>query len=181
MGGDLKDQLLRSGLVDEKQARRSEKEQRAKRRKRKGGKGGPDPDADARREEVEAQRRAKAEQDRERNRAQQAEKARRSAQAQIDDLLRSHALSTREGSVRYHFTRDARVRHLEVTPEQQRRLGQGELAIAEHRGRYHVVPAAILERLLERDPELFSVRADPAAEDDDPLYAEFPVPDDLDW
>ncbi|SEO97196.1 DUF2058 domain-containing protein [Aquisalimonas asiatica] len=187
MSNSLRDQLMKSGLVDEKQARQADKEKRAQRKKAK-GKGGrkgqpADPDAAARQAQVQQARAEKAERDRTLNQQREQQKKEKSAAAQIEDLLREHAISTRDGSIPFHFTRDGKVRKLEVTAEQQKRLSRGELAIVERKGRFHVVPSDVVPRLHERDATLFVAMvtaADLSSEDDD-LYREFPIPDDLDW
>lgn len=184
MSNSLRDQLMKTGLVDEKQARQADKEKRAQRKKTKGGrKGPPDPDAEARQAQVQQSRAEKAERDRALNQQREQQKKQRSAAAQIEDLLREHALSTRDGSVPFHFTRDGKVRKLEVTAEQQKRLSRGELAIVERKGRFHVVPSDVIPRLLERDAAMFvaMVTAEDLSSEDDDLYREFPIPDDLDW
>lgn len=185
MSNSLRDQLMKTGLADEKQARQADKEKRAQRKKSKGGRKGqqPDPDAAARQAQVQQARAEKAERDRTLNQQREQQKKKKSAAAQIEDLLREHALSTRDGSIPFHFTREGKVRKLEVTGEQQKRLSRGELAIVERKGRFHVVPAEVVPRLQERDAAMFvaMVTAEDLSSEDDDLYREFPIPDDLDW
>ncbi|MDN3517136.1 DUF2058 domain-containing protein [Aquisalimonas lutea] len=183
MSNSLRDQLLQTGLVDEKKARNADKEKRSQRKKRKGGrKGEPDPEAAQRQQEVVQARREKAERDRELNRRNEQSKQKKSAAAQVEDLLREHAVSTREGTIPFHFTKDGKVRKIEVTRDQQGKLSTGALAIVERKGRFHVVPAEVVPRLQEREPSLFVALVTDAGDDeDDDLYKEFPIPDDLDW
>ena len=181
MGNSLRDQLLQQGLADEKKARQADKDKRERRKKgkTKGGKAPADPEAQQRQEELARARREKAEQDRALNRQREERNKQRSVTAQIEDLLREHAVATRDGSIPYHFTKDGKIRRLEVTRDQQAKLSNGALAIVQHRGRFHVVPAETVERLLERDPGLFVSRVTDAGDDD--AEEEFPVPDDLEW
>ncbi|WP_290653190.1 DUF2058 domain-containing protein [Aquisalimonas sp.] len=183
MSNSLREQLLKTGLVDEKKNRQAEKEKRAQRKKAKGArKGQPDPEAAARQEQVQRAREEKAERDRALNQEREQKKKQKSAAAQIEDLLREHALSTREGTVPFHFTRDGKVRNLEVTPAQQKRLSAGELGIVERKGRFHLVPAAVVPRLQARDATMFvALVTGTDSNEEDELYREFPIPDDLDW
>lgn len=183
MSNSLRDQLLQSGLVDEKRTRKAEKEKRSQRKKTKGGrKGAADPEAEARRQEAARARQEKAERDRALNREREAAQQKKSAAAQVEELLREHAVSTREGTIPFHFTRAGKVRKLEVTRAQQGQLSAGALGIVEHKGRFHVVPAAVIPRLQEREPSLFvALVTDADSDEDDELYRAFPIPDDLDW
>lgn len=182
MSNSLRDQLLQTGLVDEKKARNADKEKRSQRKKRKGGKGEPDPEAAQRQQEVVRARQEKAERDRELNRKNEQDKQKKSAAAQVEDLLREHAVSTRDGTIPFHFTKDGKVRKIEVTRDQQGKLSNGALGIVERKGRFHVVPAEVIPRLQEREPSLFvALVTDDGGDEDDELYKEFPIPDDLDW
>ncbi|MCC5809183.1 MAG: DUF2058 domain-containing protein [Ectothiorhodospiraceae bacterium] len=185
MSDALREQLLKAGLADEKKAREAQKALKQKQREqRKGGKKAkaaaqPSPEH----QRLAEERRLKAERDRALNQQKEAQKKQKSAKAQIEDLLKRHGQSTRDGEIPFHFTEDNKVRKLEVTPAQQQALSAGRLAIVRHAGRYHVVPADVLPKLLERDGGMFSYRAEPAAgagDEDDP-YKDFPIPDDLHW
>ena len=181
MSNSLRDQLLQQGLADPKKARQADKDKREQRKKgkAKGGKAPTDPEAQQRQEDIARARRDKAERDRALNRQREERNKQRSVTAQIEDLLREHAVSIRDGSIPYHFTKDGKIRRLEVTRDQQAKLSTGALAIVEHRGRFHVVPAETVARLLERDADLFVSQVTDTG-DDDP-EEEFPVPDDLEW
>ncbi len=185
MSDALREQLLKAGLADEKKAREAEKalkqQKRDQRKVGKKAKAKPQPSAEQQR--LTEERRRKAERDRALNQQKETQKKQKSARAQIEDLLKRHGQSTREGDIPFHFTEDNKVRKVEVTPTQQQALSAGRLAIVRNAGRYHVVPADVLPRLLERDANLFHYRAEPgstAAQDDDP-YKDFPIPDDLHW
>lgn len=184
MSNSLRDQLLKTGLADEKKAKQADKEKRAQRKqhKAKGRKGQADPQAAERQQEVVRARQEKAERDRALNQQREADKQKKSAAAQVEDLLRDHAVSTRDGTIPFHFTKDGKVRKIEVTKDQQKKLSAGALGIVERKGRFHVVPADVVPRLQEREPALFVALVTAAdSDEDDELYREFPIPDDLDW
>lgn len=185
MSDALREQLLRAGLADEKKLKQTKKElQQQRQKQRKGGKKAkvaatPAPE----KQQLAEERRRKAERDRELNQQKEAQKKQKSVKAQIEDLLKRHAQSTRDGEIPFHFTQDNKVRKLEVTAKQQQGLSQGRLAIVRHDSRYHLVPADVIGKLLERDPSLFVYRVEVSGDgtDDDDPYKDFPIPDDLQW
>ena len=57
----------------------------------------------------------------------------------------------------------------------------GSLVIATQKDRHDLVPAAIGEKILQRDPRCVVLPRKPADGELDEAYAAFQVPDDLDW
>jgi len=181
MNDALRQQLLKAGVVDKKQVDQAGREQHAQRKQhRKQGKKAvaevPESRRLAEQARVERQQREAA-----LNAAREAERRQRDALAQIEDMLKQHALSMREGHCRFNFTHGTLIRRVEVTEEQRIGLTKGVLAIVEHRQRFHLVPASLIERLHERMPDLFVFVASDVARDEDDAYANYPVPDDLHW
>ena len=179
MGNSLQDQLLKAGLVDEKQARKA---RAAKAPKKRGKKGHQAPvvseSALAARQEMAA----KAERDRALNRQSRADAERKALTAQIRQLVEQNRLPRENGEIGYHFVDGGKVRKLYVTAEIRDKLGKGQLAIVRLGDRYDVVPADVAEKIRARD--VSSVMAHRASEpefaEDDP-YKDFQVPDDLMW
>jgi|GEM_PF-5031742 len=68
-------------------------------------------------------------------------------------------------------------------PHSVRQLAAGELAIARTRGRYRLVPAAVVATLRRDAPFLLAWAADQAGphEQAEAAYPDHPVPDDLIW
>lgn len=183
MNDALREQLLKAGLVDEKTARQTAREQLGERKaKRKQGKKAPVATSESKRlaEQAKAERR-------ERERALNAERAQartdKAAAAEIEDMLKQHARSMRDGDQVFHFTRDQVVRRVVVTPAQRADLIAGRLAVVEHRQRFHLVPAEIVPKLRQRQADLFVHLTSelPSESDQDDAYADHPIPDDLHW
>lgn len=183
MSDALREQLLKAGLADEKSANKAAKEARhAKQRRKKQPAGEVAATTRAAREEADRARRERQERDRSLNREREAGKARRAATSQVDDLLKSHALSMRDGSIAFNFTQGSVIRRVHVTADQQHKLGLGQLAIVRHRERYHLVPVSVADTIRQRSPETFISQVEaPAQPDDDDPYRDFPIPDDLQW
>ena len=178
MAGSLRDQLLKSGLADEKQARKAGQD---KRRARKAGKGrGAPAGADA----LEASRRAKAEQDRALERERQAARQRKESEAQIRQLLERHRVKREEGDTPFSFQVDGKVRTWRVSDSERSRLVGGQLAIAGLGDDLQLIPPEIAARIAQRDTtavKLNNASSSGNEPDDDDPYSEYVVPDDLTW
>lgn len=181
MANALQEQLLKSGLVDEKKLKQARQSGPRKNKKKKGkgnAEAAPAPSAadEARRREAERSRRL--------NEERKAAAERKAREAQIRQLIETHRLDRAGADVAYHFQHGRVIRHVYVTPKQRDRLGSGQLAIVALDGAYEVIPRDTAERIAERDPERFLVRNDPeprAPSDEDDPYAGYEVPDDLMW
>jgi uncharacterized protein len=183
MSLSLREQLLKAGLVSEKQAKQAERQtsQQAHQRK-KGSAPDPTPKQKAAAQQAAA---AKIARDLELNRKQQAKAERRARAAQVRQLVEQLRVPRPESDDYYNFVDGGRVRRLQITPELRARLVAGTLAIVRYDGRYDLVPTDAVDRIRERAPD--AIVASPASEpaaaapaEDDP-YKDFVVPDDLTW
>jgi len=182
MSLSLRDQLLKAGLVTEKQVEDAERQQKRQQysqpRKKTGTPPPPSP------QQLAAQRAAaeKATRDAELNRRKQEKAERKAKFAQIKQLVEQHQVPRVETDDWYNFVDGTRIRRVSVTPELRARLIGGELAIVRNEGRYAFVPAAIGEDIRSRVERalIHHNRPDAAPAADDP-YKDFVVPDDLTW
>lgn len=179
MRNPLQDQLLKAGLVKKAKVDQVAREQSKQRQ----GKAPASPSP----EQIEAQR--KQAERAERDRALAAERnaqARASEQrAQARQLVEVHKVE-RTGEIAYRFADGPRIASVLVDLRLRGLLAGGALAIVRHGEGYELVPRAIADKILERDPELVVLdhgrpQAAPPAGDDDGYYDRFPVPDDLIW
>ena len=182
MAGSLKDQLLKAGLASKKQAKEAEL---AKRREQKQSRSGSDPADRERAAAIEAARREKIAKDRELNEQRQAEKSRRALRAEIRQLADQHRIApSPNADVRYHFVRDGRVQSIWIDADLQKQLGAGTLRLVAVEQAFVLVPTDIAERIAQRDPAAVVQSEDPPNArnaEDDALYEQFPIPDDLHW
>jgi uncharacterized protein YaiL (DUF2058 family) len=185
MSLSLREQLLKAGLVTEKQAKQAERATSGQQhRQAKGGKRTPAPPPEPTKAAQQAQA-AKLLRDQELNRKQQEKAERRARAAELRQLVEQLRVPRPESDDYYNFVDDGRIRRLPVTPDLRARIVAGTLCIVRSEGHYDLVPADAIERIRERDPG--AVVASPAAGDaaaapdeDDP-YKDFVVPDDLSW
>jgi uncharacterized protein len=181
MSLSLREQLLKAGLVTEKQAQKAERQTSRQQHQRKKG-SAPDP-APAQEAATRQAQAAKFARDLELNRGQQEKAAAKARRAALQQLIERHRLPRVESDDDYHFVDEGRVRGIAVTPELRARILRGDVLIARCAGRYDLVPAEAAGRIRERDAAALIERAPeapPAPGADDP-YREFVVPDDLTW
>lgn len=155
----LRDQMLKAGLVSEKDARQSAHH---KRQQAKAAKAHPPPPP----AEEDAAARALREQqahDRDLNARAKAEaearerelRERQHHEAALDKALREGVLHGWQGNRDYHFSDGGVVQRLRVTDEAARRLEAGKAAIVRlpgTAGGYAVVVAGAAEQLRQADP-----------------------------
>lgn len=180
----LRDQMLKAGLADPKQAKKIEKE------KREAAKQAPKKqpaENEAARVAREAQQ-ERAERDRELNRKKIEAAERKALREQIRQLVISNRIEKNGGergkdTVAYRFTDGKKIEKIYVTDLLQHQLARGQLGVVKHGNGYEVVPAEVAAKVRERDPSVFVAVATPGPKgvDDDDPYAQFQVPDDLMW
>jgi hypothetical protein len=180
MSNSLQDQLKQAGLADEKQARKARQD---KKKSKKGNKPSrrqppaPDPHAEAARRE----RAEKAERDREANTKRESERRAKETAARIRQIVETHRIERGKGEQAYRFTRGTTIKEAWLSPENHRRLADGEIALVTLGESYELVPKATGERIGEIDEEALLVLNTRNTDSDDDAYADFPIPDDLMW
>jgi uncharacterized protein len=182
MAGSLKDQLLQAGIASKQRAKAIELEQR---KKRKQGKAESSAEERERAAAIEAARREKVEKDRLLNEQRRQQQAQRAVQAEIRQLAEQHRIRPpRNADIRYNFVWDGRVQSLWIDAGLQKQLAAGALSLVAVEQAFVLVPAAIAERIVARDPAAV-VQDDDARRQqlaaDEAAYADFPIPDDLHW
>lgn len=177
MALSLQEQLLKQGLVDEKKVKQAKQDKRRKDRQNK--QKPPEPNEVA--ERARAARAEQAERDRQANRERQEEANRKAIAAQIRQLVETHRLTRDRGTVDYQFVDSKKIKKILVSEVQQDQLARGRIAIARFGDSYELVPAAIAEKIRQRDEATVVVLNVAAVEDEDDPYADYPIPDDLMW
>ena len=175
----LQEQLLKAGIVDEKKAKQVNKD------KRKQAKQTPKGQAqvDETRQQALAAKAEKAARDREINRQQQAAAEQKALAAQIKQLIDINRVDRQDGDQAYQFTDGKKIKKIYVTELMHSQLSKGLLAIAKLNEQYELVPAAVADKIKQRDPLTIVSQNQPSADtvDEDDPYADFQIPDDLTW
>ncbi len=178
MKNSMADQLLRAGLANKKQAQKVSAEQRKKKKQARKNRAPQAAGGDA----FAKQRAEQAARDRELNRQQQAQKEQRAIAAQIRQLIEMNRLERDDGEIAYNFADGKTVRKLYVTEDMHKKLGRGSLCIVRLGNAYEVVPRVVADKISQRDASVVvsSNTLETSTEEDD-IYADYAVPDDLMW
>jgi hypothetical protein len=176
MSMSLRDQLLKAGLVNERQAKETERQLQQQQRERQ--QLPKEKRAMASDAELASQRAqlAKTTRDQELSRQQKEQADKRARHAQIEQLIQQNCLPRPRTDGRYNFVDGNKIRSIPADHVVRGRLSRGEIAIVRSNGSYELVPAEIAARIRERDEHAViacGVAHDAARPDD--------VPDDLMW
>lgn len=177
MSSSLRDQLLKAGLVTEKQARDAQREKQRPQSRRS-----PAPPSSQTQAASQAQA-AKLARDQQLNRQRQEAAAAKARAGEIKQLIEQHRLpKILESEDRFHFVAGRKLLFILVDGPMRQALHEGKLFIVRYGGRSEVVPADIAERIRERDERaVIKLDAPKAADNEDDPYKDFVVPDDLKW
>lgn len=175
----LQDQLLKTGLIDDKKANEIKKaKHKQARQKRKNKLEAPD---EAKLAALKAQT-EKAERDRQLNLQRKAEAERKAIAAQVRQLIEMNRQPRDDGDAAYSFTDGKLIKRIHVTGTQLKQLSNGRLCIVKLDDQYELIPTRVAEKIQLRDEhtQVLSNQPTEAPDEDDP-YADFQVPDDLMW
>jgi len=205
MAQSLQDQLLKAGLVTEKQVQESRrKDSRGRKQAKKPAKKARPPQARSvvpavatpgaapltdREREVARQRAAKVARDRALNFDRVADAEKKARRAAVRQLVQSNEQKVEAGAdVPYNFQRGRKIKRIYVSAAQREQLLAGTLALVGLDNNYHLLQPAVGARVLEMAPDAWMLRNDPSAKPPSPgsepaedPYAGYEVPDDLMW
>lgn len=178
MSNAFKEQLLKAGLADPKKLKAAKKQQHQQRVQ--AGKSQKVVNeatllAEQRRQEQVAR-------DQELNRQKQEQLQKKAIAAQVKQLIEQNTIKT-SGELAFNFTDGNLIKRIYVNTKLQNELTRGLLAVVRQGEHYVLVPAAIAEKIAQREPDCVVVRHDrqqQTVEEDDP-YAAYQIPDDLMW
>ncbi len=178
----LQDQLLKSGLVDDKKAKQVNKEKR--KQKRIARNTGESVEDEAKLAAARA-RAEKAEHDRALNAERNAAAQKNAIAAQIRQLIEHNRQPRGKGDqsdIAHNFVFENKIKKLYVSPAVHEHLATGRLMIVCSTGQFELVPRLIAEKIAERDPAaVIQPPTDSGQVDEDDPYADYQIPDDLMW
>jgi len=177
MSNALKEQLLKAGLADAKKLKAVKKEKH----KQKVQAGKNQTLVNEASVLAEQTRQQQIERDRQLNQQKQAQLQQKAIAAQVKQLIETNIVKA-QGDVGYNFSHGKLVKRIYVSKKQHDELSRGLLAIACQDEQYYLVPAAVAEKILQRQNDsiiVLNVKQQQLDEDDP--YADFKIPDDLMW
>jgi uncharacterized protein YaiL (DUF2058 family) len=183
-GLSLRDQLLKAGLVSEKQARQAEQQQKQRtfKEQHQGGRKAPDRREAERLAAQQQAAAAKAAKDAELNRKREEKAAAKARWAEIRQIVEQNRIARPESDDYYNFIINKKVGRIAVDATLRGRIVRGELGIVRCDGHYELLPSEACDRIREREPR--AVVPAPAEQPATPLddaYKDYVVPDDLMW
>lgn len=182
MAISLQEQLLKAGLVKQKQLQKSKSDKRKQHLQQLHSKAGV---IDETKEAAKLALAQKSERDRELAKEKNKVLEVKAIAAQIRQIITLNRRAKNTGEVAFKFVDDKKIKSLYVQADTVNHLSQGRLAIVRLDNQYEIVPQSAALKIQSRDPSYIVVcneqskKADGTA-DEDP-YADFKVPDDLMW
>ena len=189
MALSLQEQLLKAGLTNKKKANQVRQQKHKQAKAQKNHNIVQTNEAKLAAEEIVEAKKTK---DRQLNQKSKQEAEIKSLVAQIKQLIESNkqpksAGSRREEEVVCNFTDGTLIKRMYVSQATQKQITQGKLAIVKLNDGYELVPMPVANKIAERDEACVVYRADNISEadqissEDDDWYAEYDIPDDLNW
>lgn len=191
----LQDQLLKAGMIDKKKAKQVAKE---KRKQAKQLPKGQKLESESKKL-AEKARREKAEKSIAENNKLKQQAEEKAIVAQIKQLAKRNQIDRSKGDIAYQFTDGTKIKKIHISGSQQEQLVRGLIAIVKIEAQYLLVPAAVADKISQRDNAYVIVRhvadkknnkktdncvsAKGSSEtlSDEEFYAQYEVPDDLMW
>ena len=179
MGNSLRDQFLKKGLVTKKQVNKALNEKRASRSKKGNKEAGEDYEV---RKKIQQAREKQAAHVRELNRQKNEAAREKEIQDQIRQIIKKNVIEV-EGDISFHFVDNKKIKKLFVSKKIAEGLRKGRMAVVKAGEQYSVVPETAAIQIQDRKAECVILLNTSETKDSDPddPYAEFPIPDDLEW
>jgi len=180
MSDSLRDQMVKSGLASDQEAKKTKtdkhRQNQQSKKKKKANRGPANSEAAEFAAQVDAAKRAR---DQDLNREREAERQRKADQKAARELLVKSEIKRDDNAEQvFNFTVDGRIKKLNVTREQRAQLAAGQLAIGRTKGRFRLLEREPAERIAARADFLIVYLNDGNSTDEE---ADYPVPDDLVW
>ncbi len=175
----LQDQFLKAGIVDQKTAKKINKEKRKQAKQRPKG----EILVNETKEMANRALTEKSQRDRQTNKLRQAQADKKAVHAQVIQLVKRNTIDRSSGDTAYQFTDQKKIKKIHVTNALKNELIRGQLAIAKLADEYTLIPRKIAEKINEREQNiviLLNSREQDEIDADDP-YADYQIPDDLMW
>jgi len=182
MGDSLRNQLIKAGLVSTQRAEKSQtkKQPKLKKSERELHKKSEVHSA------IKEQQAQKIAHDKALNAVKEQQIAQKALKAQIRVWVLEHQIPTAEGAQTYYFQHINRAKRVMVTKEQHEQLTKGLLAVTVLDKNTYLLPLEIGKKILENAPQYavyiashIASQEEKSAQEDP--YAQFQVPDDLQW
>ncbi|MDN4501195.1 DUF2058 domain-containing protein [Alteromonadaceae bacterium BrNp21-10] len=180
----LQEQLLKAGLANKKKANQISKEKHKVKKQQQHHKVEVVDEAKALADKALADKRQK---DLALNQQAKAKAFEKEVVAQIKQLIDVNKQPKGKGDIACNFTDNGKIKHMYVNEKTQKHISQGRLAIVKFQGGYQLVPMPVADKIAQRDASLVVYRVDQVeevsklSEEEQDWYADYDIPDDLNW
>ena len=179
MGKSLQDQFLKAGLVDKQKAKKVKTEKRRENQQKLKNK---TEKVNEVKTQVNRTRALQAKRDRELNKKREETLKEKEISAQVKQLIELNVVTVEAADIPYNFSDGDNIKRIHTSKEIHAQISNGRLGIVKQDDQYRLVPAAIAAKIRQRRPETVIVLLDTLqTDDDDELYADYKIPDDLIW
>lgn len=185
MSKSLQEQLLGAKLVDSKKAKKMAKENRKEKNVQRRSKEETLSETQA---AVLKAKQEKLARDTELNLQRNQEAEKKALAAQVTQMIQHYRVARQGDDTEYNFTDGKLIKKIRLGKEVSDEIVRGRLCIAKLNEQYEIIPRPVAEKLRERDADAVIVfnktpseLKNTATESDDDYYAQFEIPDDLDW
>ncbi len=175
MGNTFQDQFLKLGLTDQKKVKKLKQEQRKKNKTQQ------TKTSDVVKQQAAQLQAERVEQDRLLNQQKQEQAQAKAVNAQIRQLIAQNRQTNIDGEFNYHFVDGKVVKQLYVSQVILEQLSQDKLYIVKCDDQYEVVKPDVAEKIRARDANVVIQHSAEQNTDNDDLYADYKIPDDLMW
>ncbi|MFW2372687.1 MAG: DUF2058 domain-containing protein [Gammaproteobacteria bacterium] len=181
MNNPFQEQLLKAGIATKQQVQKAQQDKNKKKKQQRSKK---ETVIDENGLKAKQAAEEKANRDRELNKRKQEDARKKAISAEIDQLIIKNRIERDEGClVVYNFEHNKKVKRIYINEDMKQQIMRGKSGIARIEGRYELVPAAIAEKIQQRNANrviLFNDNDQQTIDENDP-YAEYQIPDDLMW
>ena len=189
MALSLQEQLLKAGLTNKKKANQVRQQKNKQVKAQKNHNVVQTNEAKLAAEKIVESKKVK---DRQLNQKTKQEAEKKALVAQIKQLIEANKQpkfggSGRKEEVTCNFTDGTLIKRMYVSQVTQKQISQGKLAIVKLNDGYELVPMPVANKIAERDGGIVVYRADNISDadqkssEDDDWYADYDIPDDLNW
>lgn len=180
MNNPFQEQLLKAGVVTKQQV---QKAQKSKHKNKKQQRSKKEKVVDESKLKVQQAIKEKADHDRELNKKREEGAKNKAVSIEINQLITNNLIKRGEDcELVYNFEHMDKVKHIYINESMKEQIIQGRLGIARIEGRYELVPKLVAEKIQQRNAKriiLFD-DIDQTVDENDP-YADYQIPDDLEW
>lgn len=176
MANPFQDKFLKAGLATKKQVHKAKIEQNRKRKKQR-----RNPGIDQADQAIEQALQRQKEQSRQSNVQRDQAAMEKAVAAQVKQLVATNRVAVGKGDIVFHFSDSNKIKKMYLPKAVIDKLSNGSLGIVKVAEKYEIVPAETAGKIRDRCPEALLVLNDRQEIDPNDPYAEFPIPDDLEW